>query len=202
MSMRVPVTEPALRRAMRDERYWRPGHPEREGFVGWVTDGYRQLASGTSGMVFVRAYTRSRNGRTEHVAAHARSARPRAGERASEPRVIQAQAPLLLTPRLPLYARPPTGPLPPGTPMQRIPRQSGREAAKDVPGWARGLPRHVGETPTQYAERLLDQRYGGRQNWDTGRQSRGSDSEFSQIQKHGARAYRDPRGLIAPHVEY
>jgi hypothetical protein len=41
MPQTVRVTEQDLRGAMRDERYWRSGHPERTPFVGWVTDGFR-----------------------------------------------------------------------------------------------------------------------------------------------------------------
>lgn len=147
MPMRVPISEASLRRAMRDDRYWLPGHPERQAYAGWVSDGYRALGaagSGGGGVVFVRAYVRMRAGRTEHVAAHQRSAPPHGGARDGMGAVRLAQ---LLTPRF--FARPPTGPLPPGTPMQRIPRQSGRGSARDIPDWAHGRPRHVGETPTQ-----------------------------------------------------
>ena len=80
--------------------------------------------------------------------------------------------------------------------MQRIPRQSGKEAADDVPSWARGFPRRVGETPEDYGTRLVDEQY-GRGNWSSSRQQR----EFNQIKKHGSRAYRDPRidpPLISP----
>jgi hypothetical protein len=57
----IRITEPDLRQAMRDPRYWRSGHPEREAFGAWVTEGYRGLyprdaAPRTS--VWVKPYTR------------------------------------------------------------------------------------------------------------------------------------------------
>jgi hypothetical protein len=78
MPRTVRVTEQDLRGAMRDERYWRSGHPERAAFVGWVTDGFRGLypADGAArGAVWVRTYVR--NGHP--VAAHWRSAPPGGG---------------------------------------------------------------------------------------------------------------------------
>ena len=69
MPRTVRVTEQDLRGAMRDERYWRSGHPERAAFVGWVTDGFRGLYppdGAARGAVWVRAYVR--NG--QPVAAH------------------------------------------------------------------------------------------------------------------------------------
>ena len=85
-----------------------------------------------------------------------------------------------------LATKPPVGPAP--RPMVRVPRQSGKEAASDTPGWSKGFPRHVGETPAQYARRLMDGQY-GRGNWE-GVPRR--DMEFRKIQKYGARAFRDP----------
>ena len=70
--------------------------------------------------------------------------------------------------------------------MERIPRQSGKEAADDIPGWARGKPRRVGETPTDYAERLLDEHY-GKGAWSD------KSPEFGQLKKWGSRAWRVPR---------
>jgi hypothetical protein len=64
---------------MRDERYWRPGHPEREAFAGWVTGGFRGLypSDGAErGAVWVRAYVRDGH----KVAAHWRSAAPGQGQ--------------------------------------------------------------------------------------------------------------------------
>lgn len=84
MSRIVRVTEENLRAAMRDERYWHSGNPERHAFSTWVADGYRGLypADGAArGSVWVEAYTR--NGR--QVAAHWRGARPGTGTAADAP---------------------------------------------------------------------------------------------------------------------
>jgi uncharacterized protein YqcC (DUF446 family) len=43
MARTISLTEQDIQGAMRDERYWRPGHPEREAFVRWVTSGYEGL---------------------------------------------------------------------------------------------------------------------------------------------------------------
>ena len=114
----------------------------------------------------------------------------RQGDPVTRPQLQHVQwwlSPLLAT-------KPPVGPTP--RPMVRIPRQSGKEAAKDTPSWARGLPRHVGETPAQYARRLMDQRY-GRGVWE-----RLADRlvEPSKIQKYGSRAFRDP-GILPWTIE-
>jgi hypothetical protein len=78
--------------------------------------------------------------------------------------------------------------------MKRKPGLSGKEAATDIPSFARGKPPLVGETPTQYAERLLVERYG--KNWRTifkeqGKKIVGADSEFNKIEKSW-------RGYIKP----
>lgn len=82
----IPLTETGLRSAMRDRCYWQSGHPERETYVGWVSRGWRALEgspyqdpSGSS-VVFVQAYTRVRDGHTEQVLAHQRSAPARTGD--------------------------------------------------------------------------------------------------------------------------
>lgn len=228
MTRSVPVTEASLRRAMRDARYWNNASLERPGYVQWVTEGYRALAGPTirlpdgGGMVFVRAYTRSRDGKTEQVLAHYRADPPggkdRGGEggtgtgkRAGSPPAGKASSPeddgttlpasWWLLPRGPIIgARPPVIPRlpgqrlpegmrdPGGVPLPRAAGRSGKEAATDTPGWAREFPRHSTETPRQYAERLMDWKYGGRQNWDS-RQNRGQGSEFSRIQKNGNRGF-------------
>lgn len=41
--MPVRITQADLRQAMRDARYWKPGHPERAAYSAWVTDGFRAL---------------------------------------------------------------------------------------------------------------------------------------------------------------
>ncbi len=67
---------------MRDPRYWASGHPERQAYAAWVTEGWQRLASSPhrtadgAAVVFVRAYSRVRNGRTEHVGAYTRAGHP------------------------------------------------------------------------------------------------------------------------------
>lgn len=79
MSDRVPIDDARLRAAVADERYWRPGHPERAAWQAWVGDGYRALYDSTpgptGGVVHVRAYVRDGH----MVAAHTRSASSRGG---------------------------------------------------------------------------------------------------------------------------
>jgi hypothetical protein len=57
-----------------------------------------------------------------------------------------------------LFSRPPEEIVPRN--MERIPGQSGKEAASDIPSWARGIPRRIGETPQDCAKRLMDGKYG------------------------------------------
>lgn len=80
MAERIRITDAELRGFLRDRRYWHPAHPERAAYVGWVTDGYRAL-HGTeegrkAGAVWVKPYTRARDGKMENVAGHWRSPRP------------------------------------------------------------------------------------------------------------------------------
>ena len=74
----VTLTEAGLRDALRDPRYWTPG-PERAAYAAWVSDGYKALynsGEAKGGTVKVRAYGRTRDGKTEHVGAHTRGAPP------------------------------------------------------------------------------------------------------------------------------
>ncbi len=169
MTRSVPVTEASLRRAMRDARYWNNASLERPGYVRWVTEGYRALAGPTirlpdgGGMVFVRAYTRSRDGKTEQVRAHYRADPPggkdRGGEggtgtgkRAGSPPAGKASSPeddgttlpasWWLLPRGPIIgARPPVIPRLPG---QRLP-----EGMRDPGGVP--LPRAAGRSGKEAA---------------------------------------------------
>lgn len=78
MPRTIRVTEENLRAAMRDERYWRSGHPERQAFVEWVTSGYRGLYpqdGATRISVWVRAYVRDGH----QVSPHWRSIQPSGG---------------------------------------------------------------------------------------------------------------------------
>jgi hypothetical protein len=91
-----------------------------------------------------------------------------------------------------LFAQPPEEVVPPRIPMERVPGQSAKEAASDIPSFARGVPRYVGETPEQYARRVMDGRWGkGKWEGDPARER-----EFSQIKKYGSRAYRNPRTTV------
>jgi len=80
MSEKVPIDAAGLRAAVSDERYWRAGHPERDAWRAWVTDGFQAMygsaARPSGGVVYVRAYIR--NGLP--VAAHTRGAPSSAGE--------------------------------------------------------------------------------------------------------------------------
>ncbi len=49
MAERIRITETDLRYFMRDRRYWQAGHPERQGYVAWVTDGFRTLFGSSDG---------------------------------------------------------------------------------------------------------------------------------------------------------
>ena len=55
----VTLTEAGLRDALRDPRYWTPGHPERAAYTAWVADGYKAMYNSgevKGGTVKVRAY--------------------------------------------------------------------------------------------------------------------------------------------------
>ncbi len=89
-------------------------------------------------------------------------------------------------------------PILPPRPMARIPRQSGKEAATDTPSWARGISRNVGETPDQYAHRLMDGQF-GRGRWQDDPTRMG---DFRKIKKFSQRAFQDPGMLLwLPDVE-
>ncbi len=86
----LPINEAALREAMRDRRYWQPGHPEREGYGAWVTEGWQALGAapdqGADTVVHVRAYERrGPDGDVIQVQAHTRGASPRAWENQPNP---------------------------------------------------------------------------------------------------------------------
>lgn len=196
MADTVTITEADMRRALKDDRYWRRGDPERAGYVGWVTDGFRALAGpeARNGTVQVRAYTRMRDGREERVAAHTRSSSSGSSSTENAHDNRAAESDVTPTQALPfLFARPPIVPRLPGAPrteMRRVPGQSGRESASDVPSFARGFRRYTDETPVQFARRVMDETYGvGR--WSGPERAR----ELRQIQKHGSRAFEMPAGI-------
>ena len=68
----------------------------------------------------------------------------------------------------------------------RKPGQSGKEAATDVPSFARGEAPRVGESGNDFAKRLMDAREG------PGNYPTGPGSEFNKIKKFGDRAFEDP----------
>ena len=63
------------------------------------------------------------------------------------------------------------------------PGLSGKEAATDVPSWAKGERPLTPENRHRFAERLLDAKY-GKGNYP------GPGSEFSKIKKWGERAFQ------------
>jgi hypothetical protein len=94
MAGSIRITEADLRSAMREARYWRDGHPEREAFGRWVANGWRALCptdGGARAAVWVRAYSATAIGSPRIGAVRRRAAR-----------------------------HPPTG-TPPGTPTARTP---------------------------------------------------------------------------------
>jgi len=60
---------------------------------------------------------------------------------------------------------------------------SGKEAARDVPSWAQGERPLTTESGTEFAQRLLDAKYG------QGTYPKGPGSEFNKIKKWGDRAF-------------
>lgn len=65
---------------------------------------------------------------------------------------------------------------------KRLAHQSGKEAATDIPSWARGTAPYVGESGREYAKRVMDKRYGiDNYSKDGG--------EYSRLKKYGDRAF-------------
>jgi len=191
MAKTVRITEQELRKAIASDLYWRRGDPDRESYVAWVTEGFRALhEAGDASVVHVRAYERTRDGKLEKVAAHTRGAADGAagadeiGDDA-EGLATPAQA-LLLSPwPMMMFARPPILPRELGPPLRRIPNQSGKEAARDTPSFARGAARHANEDPSQYAARLMNRHWGEGNWWG----SKDRMIEYRQIRKYGERAF-------------
>jgi len=154
----VPVTEASLKRAMRDPRYWQAGHPERNDYVRWVTGGWDSLGAAapggrmSQGMVFVRAYERTRGGKSHHVSAHQRgTVSGRGGVQlamsGADPVFggsVLGQRPLLLGP--PIGTRPAL----PRPPVRSIPARPGvradtRRGSLGARGWYNTIPEQPGE---------------------------------------------------------
>jgi hypothetical protein len=86
---------------------------------------------------------------------------------------------------------------PPGGPRVfrvPIPRQSGKEGAKNVPSWARGTRPYVDETPVEAATRTMDEQY-GKGKWNSPDQRH----EFEQLKKNYSRQFQDPKEAPAPY---
>jgi hypothetical protein len=68
--------------------------------------------------------------------------------------------------------------------------KTGKEAAKDVPSWAKeqGDAPYVDEDGKTFAERLLNGQY-GKGEWNKGKASKGPGSEFNKIKKWGDRGF-------------
>ena len=64
-----------------------------------------------------------------------------------------------------------------------VSNKSGKEAAKDVPSWAKGNKPYKNENGRAFAKRLCDERYG------EGNYSTKSQTEFSKIQQWGDRGF-------------
>ncbi len=60
---------------------------------------------------------------------------------------------------------------------------SGKDAADDIPSWAQGKQPLTTENGREFAERLLDGKYG------TGKYPTGPGTEFNKIKKWGDRAF-------------
>ena len=70
----------------------------------------------------------------------------------------------------------------------KIPKSglSGKEAARDIPSWAKGNRPLLNESGKNFAKRLLDSKYG------SGKYPTGAKSEFSKIKKWADRAFTNP----------
>ena len=87
-----PLTEESLGEPIRDDRYWQRGHPERQAYRDFVTEGFKTFYAGrtfvrdgrgrlveadssvSGGTVHVRAHTRIMDGQVVQVQSHQRSA--------------------------------------------------------------------------------------------------------------------------------
>ena len=74
-------------------------------------------------------------------------------------------------------------------PEKKIPKPgvSGKEGAKDAPSWARGERPNVNESGKDFADRLLNDKYG-----EDSKRDKGQGSEHSRIKKWGDRAFINP----------
>jgi RHS repeat-associated protein len=65
---------------------------------------------------------------------------------------------------------------------------TGKEAARDVPSWAKGNRPRIGESGKDFAKRMMDEQYGAGE-WE----GTGPRSEFSKIKKWGDRGFVEPK---------
>lgn len=65
-------------------------------------------------------------------------------------------------------------------------RISGKEGAKDIPGWAKYYRPYKGESGTEFAARIMNEKYG------EGNYKTGSETEHSRIKKWADRSFVDP----------
>lgn len=61
--------------------------------------------------------------------------------------------------------------------------KSAKEAAKDVPSWAKGNKPYTNENGNDFATRLLDEKYGN------GNYPKGAGTEYNKIRKWGDRGF-------------
>ena len=71
--------------------------------------------------------------------------------------------------------------------QKKVPKPGvgGKEGAKDVPSWAEGERPNVDESGKDFADRLLEAKYG------KGNYPKGPGSEHGKIQKWGDRAFQN-----------
>lgn len=67
---------------------------------------------------------------------------------------------------------------------QPVSGKSGKEAANDVPSWARGERPHVDENGNGFAKRLMNNKY-GKGNYKTG-----PGTEYNSLRKWGDRGFK------------
>lgn len=61
---------------------------------------------------------------------------------------------------------------------RKKPRRSGKERASDIPSWAKGKTKLLGESGKEAAKRVMDDKYGA------GNYSTGPRSEYNKLKKH------------------
>jgi hypothetical protein len=67
------------------------------------------------------------------------------------------------------------------------PGTGGKIGSTDIPSWAKGQVRRVGESGKDFARRVMRERYADQKDIDTS-----PGSEFSQLKKYADRHFQDP----------